>query len=191
MTHPPIALFLRHLGAAGTLALATATAHAQSFTVTSPQFQAGGRLGPEQVFNGFGCEGANRSPALAWQNPPAGTRSFAVTVYDPDAPTGSGWWHWVVYNLPASTTGLPLGAGVANSPTLPAPAVQGRTDFGSAAFGGACPPPGDTAHRYIFTVHALKVAAIEVPADASAAMVGFFLSMNRLDSTSIEARYGR
>ncbi len=174
-----------------TLVTASALSHAQSFRVSSPQFRPGGTLPAEQVFNGFGCSGANRSPALEWQHAPAGTRSFAVTAYDPDAPTGSGWWHWVVYNLPASTTGLPEGAGAVDAPRLPAGAVQGRTDFGNAGYGGACPPPGAKAHRYVFTVHALKVDRLDVPADASPAMVGFFLTMNRLGSARIEARYGR
>lgn len=93
----------------------------------------------EQVFNGFGCDGKNVSPALAWKNAPAGTKSFALMVHDPDAPTGSGWWHWVVYDLPASAHSLPAGAGSADGKLLPAGTVQGRTDFGSIGYGGACP----------------------------------------------------
>jgi len=168
-----------------------ASAYAGDFTVTSPQMTAGGTLGTAQVMNGFGCHGGNQSPALAWSGAPAGTRSFAVTVYDPDAPTGSGWWHWVVYNLPAATTGLPADAGAADGRDLPAPAVQVRTDYGSVGYGGACPPPGDRPHRYVFTVHALKVDRLDVPAGASPAMVGYFLGMNRLGQATLEARYGR
>lgn len=166
-------------------------AQAADFTVTSPQVAAGGTLGSAQVFDGFGCQGGNQSPALVWSGAPAGTRSFAVTVYDPDAPTGSGWWHWVVYDLPATTTRLPANAGTADGRALPAPAAQGRTDYGSPGFGGACPPVGDRPHRYVFTVHALKVDRLEVPAGASAAMVGYFLGMNRLGQATLEARYGR
>ena len=109
------------------------------------------------------------SPALAWKNPPAGTKGYAVTVYDPDAPTGSGWWHWVVYNIPATVTSLPVGAGDRGGAKLPAGALQGRTDFGTAGWGGPCPPKGDKPHRYVFTVHALKTDKLDVPADATAA----------------------
>ena len=166
-------------------------AHAASFTLSSPTIKPGSMLTEAQVFKGFGCEGKNTSPALKWSGAPSGTKSYAVTVYDPDAPTGSGWWHWVVYNIPASATELPEGAGGADGKGLPAGTAQGRTDFGSAGFGGACPPKGDKPHRYIFTVHALKTDKIEVPADASAALVGFMLNANRLAKASFEARYGR
>jgi Raf kinase inhibitor-like YbhB/YbcL family protein len=166
-------------------------AHAAGFTLTSPTIKPGSMLTEAQVFKGFGCEGKNTSPALKWSGAPSGTKSYAVTVYDPDAPTGSGWWHWVVYNIPASATELPEGAGGTDGKGLPAGAAQGRTDFGSAGFGGACPPKGDKPHRYIFTVHALKTDKIEVPADASAALVGFMLNANRLAKASFEARYGR
>ncbi|MEW6705380.1 MAG: YbhB/YbcL family Raf kinase inhibitor-like protein [Pseudomonadota bacterium] len=121
----------------------------------------------------------------------AGTKSFANTVYDPDARTGSGWWHWVVCNIPAGVTALPEDAGRADGTGLPAGAVHGRTDFGSAAFGGACPPPGDKPRRYRFTVHALKVEKPDLPPDASAAMVGFMIHANRLASVTLQARYGR
>jgi Raf kinase inhibitor-like YbhB/YbcL family protein len=166
-------------------------AHAAGFTLTSPTIKPGSMLTEAQVFKGFGCEGKNTSPALKWSGAPSGTKSYAVTVYDPDAPTGSGWWHWVVYNIPASATELPEGAGGTDGKGLPAGTAQGRTDFGSAGFGGACPPKGDKPHRYIFTVHALKTDKIEVPADASAALVGFMLNANRLAKASFEARYGR
>jgi len=166
-------------------------AHAAGFTLSSPTIKPGSMLTEAQVFKGFGCEGKNTSPALKWSGAPSGTKSYAVTVYDPDAPTGSGWWHWVVYNIPASATELPEGAGGADGKGLPAGTAQGRTDFGSAGFGGACPPKGDKPHRYIFTVHALKTDKIEVPADASAALVGFMLNANRLAKASFEARYGR
>ena len=177
--------------AAALLAAAACQAGAAGFTLSSPTIAPGATLTEAQVFNGFGCSGKNISPALRWSGAPSGTKSFAVTVYDPDAPTGSGWWHWVVYNIPASTTELPEGAGTTDGKGLPAGAMQGRTDFGSAGFGGACPPKGDKPHRYIFTVHALKTDKIEVPADASAALVGFMLNANRLAKASFEARYGR
>jgi Raf kinase inhibitor-like YbhB/YbcL family protein len=143
------------------------------------------------VFNGFGCTGENRSPALLWRDAPAGTRSFAITLYDPDAPTGSGWWHWVVYNIPADVKHLPEDAGHVGGQGLPAGAVQGRTDFGTRAYGGACPPVGAAAHRYVMTVYALKVDHLPVPADASAAMVGFMVHMNQLGAATLQSSYGR
>ena len=111
-------------------------------------------------------------------------------MYDPDAPTGSGWWHWVVYNIPATATGLPVGAGNAGS-KLPAGAVQSHTDFGTPGYGGPCPPAGDKAHRYIFTVYALKAERIDAPDEASAAMVGFMIHANTLAKSSLTAHYGR
>jgi Raf kinase inhibitor-like YbhB/YbcL family protein len=168
-----------------------AVAHADAFSLTSPDVKDGGTLTNKQVFKGFGCSGENVSPALAWKGAPAGTKSFAVTVYDPDAPTGSGWWHWVVYNLPATATGIAAGAGDATKKLLPAGAVQGRTDFGSPGFGGPCPPPGDKPHHYIFTVYALKTDKIDAPADATAAFIGFNLHGAKLATATFTARFGR
>ncbi|MEG2155890.1 MAG: kinase inhibitor [Burkholderiaceae bacterium] len=166
-------------------------AGAADFTLSSPDIRAGQPMSQQHEFNGFGCQGANLSPALEWRGAPAGTKSFAVTVFDPDAPTGSGWWHWVVVNLPATTTALPQGAGSAGPGALPAGALQTRTDFGSPGFGGACPPVGDKAHRYVFTVHALKVDRLDLPADASGALVGFNLHANSLGRASLTASYRR
>jgi Raf kinase inhibitor-like YbhB/YbcL family protein len=173
------------------LLLASMAVNAAGFTLSSPTIKPNSKLGMNQVFNGFGCTGKNISPALNWSGAPKGTKSFALTVYDPDAPTGSGWWHWVVYNLPETVSGLPEGAGEVSKGLLPAGAVQGRTDFGTPGFGGACPPPGAKPHRYIFTVHALKTATIDAPADASAALVGFMINANRLGKASFTATYGR
>jgi Raf kinase inhibitor-like YbhB/YbcL family protein len=159
------------------------------FRVTSPSFK--GTLPMQHVFKGFGCDGGNVSPAVSWTGAPAGTKSFAVTVYDPDAPTGSGWWHWTVFNIPAGVTKLEAGAGNPEGKGLPAGAQQGRTDFGMAAFGGACPPPGDKPHRYILTVFALKADKIPLDASASGALVGFYLNANALAKTHITAKYGR
>ena len=159
------------------------------FVLSAPDVR-GGRLTEREVANTFGCSGQNVSPALAWKGAPAGTRSFAVTVFDPDAPTGSGFWHWVLYNIPASTTSLAAGVGSANG-TLPSGAAQATTDYGAPGYGGPCPPPGDGAHRYIFTVHALKVDHVEIPAGATAAVVGYNLHANTLATASFTARYGR
>lgn len=167
----------------------TMPGHTADFQLSSPSLSTGSTMPEKHAFNGFGCQGANVSPALSWGNAPTGTQSFAITAYDPDAPTGSGWWHWVVYNLPANARALTENASKAQA--LPAGTVEGRTDFGTAGYGGACPPAGDKPHRYIFTVHALKVPRIDLPADAPAAMVGFMLHMNRLGSASLQVPYHR
>lgn len=160
-----------------------------AFELSSPEVAEGQVMKSAQVYKGFGCNGGNVSPALAWKNPPAGTRSFAVTVYDPDAPTGSGWWHWVVYDVPAATASLPAGAAV--KADLPVGAKQGRNDFGERNFGGACPPVGDKPHRYVFTVHALKVEKLGVAEDASPAMIGFMLNSNSLGKAQLTAVWSR
>lgn len=157
--------------------------------LNSPDIADGKTLGSAQVYQGFGCSGGNVSPALNWSDVPAGTKSFAITVYDPDAPTGSGWWHWTAYDLPAALRSLPAGAGKVGA--LPGGAKQGRNDYGSHDFGGACPPQGDKPHRYIFTVFALKEDKLEVPADASAALIGYMLNANKLATASLTAWFGR
>ena len=164
---------------------------AAGFTLESPD------VGPQQpvahkhVFKGFGCDGGNVSPALSWKNAPKEAKSFAVTVYDPDAPTGSGWWHWVVFNLPPDTVALAQGVGDPAAGTLPKGAVQSRTDFAKTGWGGPCPPQGDKPHRYIFTVYALKTDKIDLDENAPAAMVGFMLNGNSIGKASFTARYGR
>jgi len=153
----------------------------------SKSFNDGDKLPERQVFNGMGYQGENLSPHLAWDDVPAGTKSFVITCYDPDAPTGSGWWHWVVANLPADTRELPEGAG-SGVVELPVGSLQTRTDFGTSGYGGAAPPKGES-HRYIFTVHALDVDALEVDENASAAMVGFNVHFHTLGNASITAMY--
>lgn len=178
------------LALASALLLPIAT-QAAPFSLSSANIAPESTLKSAQVFRGFGCEGENLSPELTWTAGPEGTKSYAVTVYDPDAPTGSGWWHWQVFNIPADVNRLSAGAGVADSTTLPAGAQQARSDFGTNAFGGACPPVGDQPHRYIFTVFALKTDKIDLPADASAALVGFMINANVLAKASFTAYYGR
>jgi Raf kinase inhibitor-like YbhB/YbcL family protein len=164
---------------------------ANAFTLTSADVKPGGTIAAAYVYKGFGCTGDNVSPSLMWKDAPAGTKSFAVTVYDPDAPTGSGWWHWVVFNLPASTHALPKGAGDIGGSGMPAGAVQSRTDFGTPGYGGPCPPQGDRPHHYVFTVYALKTDKLDADANASGAMIGFMLHFNTIAKASFTARYGR
>ena len=166
-------------------------ANAAGFMLSSPTIKPNSVLSQDQVFNGFGCSGKNISPALKWSGAPKETKSFAVTVYDPDAPTGSGWWHWVVYNIPADANELAEGAGNAAGTFMPKGAVQGRTDFGAPGFGGACPPAGDKPHRYVFTIYALKTEKLDVPMDASPAMVGFMINASKIDKAGFTAKYGR
>lgn len=161
-----------------------------AFTVTSKDIPEG-TLDNAEVFNGFGCTGENISPELTWSSAPEGTKSFAVTVYDPDAPTGSGWWHWIVYNIPATVTKLETNAGNLESALAPEGSVQSNTDFGVPGFGGACPPEGSEPHRYIFTVYALGVEKLELPENATGALVGFNLNDNSLGTATLTATYGR
>lgn len=170
---------------------AAALTHAAGFTLSSPDIKADGTIPQSFEFNGFGCAGENKSPALKWSGAPKDTKAFAVTMYDPDAPTGSGWWHWMVINIPANVSELPGNAGAANSSTLPPGAMQSRIDFGVNAWGGVCPPQGDKPHRYIFTVYALKTDKLDVPPDATAALTGYMINGNSLGKASFTAKYGR
>ena len=183
---------MKRLATALALATGTVAAHAAGFTLSSPDIRPNATIREAQVFNGFGCTGGNVSPALAWKNVPKGTKSFALLVHDPDAPTGgSGWWHWVVVNLPADTTQLAAGAGKADGSALPAGAQQVATDFGGPGWGGPCPPVGDKPHRYNFTLHALKVEKLELPQGASAALAGFMINANSLGKAKLTGLYGR
>ncbi len=162
-----------------------------AFILTSPDIPSGGTVPQHFEFDGFGCNGLNQSPVLRWSGEPAATKSFALNVYDPDAPTGSGFWHWVVIDLPASVHELGANTGAKGGANLPAGARQIRNDYGIYAWGGMCPPPGDKPHRYIFTVHALGVERIDVPDDAPAALAGFMVNANTLAKASFTATYGR
>lgn len=161
------------------------------FTLTSPDIAPDAMIARKFEFDGFGCSGENRSPALKWSGAPRDTRSFAVTVYDPDAPTGSGWWHWFVINIPANVTELPANAGAVGGANLPKGASHVRIDYGIAGWGGVCPPEGDPPHRYIFTVHALGTGKLEIPPDATAALAGFMVNANSIAKASFTAKYGR
>ena len=171
------------------LCLPGVAAAAAGFTVTSPDIHSGATIPMAQVFSG--CGGGNQSPALSWSGEPKGTESFAITMWDPDAPTGTGWWHWTVVNIPASVHSLPVNAGAANSTALPAGAVQGRTDFGFSNYGGPCPPKGDKPHHYIITVYAVKVPSLKIDAQSSGAAVGFNLHFNTLAKAKTVGTWGR
>jgi Raf kinase inhibitor-like YbhB/YbcL family protein len=162
---------------------------AENFTLKSDDL--GGQLTLDQVYAGFGCTGNNISPTLKWVNAPKDTKSFAVTVYDPDAPTGSGWWHWVIFNIPADVHELKADAGRPEKNLAPKGSVQSVTDFGHPGFGGPCPPVGDKAHRYIFTVYALKVEKLDLTEKSAPAMVGYFLNQNAIAKASLIAYYQR
>ena len=148
-----------------------------------------GQLSINQVFNGFGCTGKNISPELSWEDAPEGTKSFAVTVYDPDAPTGSGWWHWIVFNIDKKTKYISQDACALKK--LPSGTIQSRTDFGGYKFGGACPPEGDKAHAYITTVYALDVEDLKLDKEASPALVGYMLNVHTLEKSSLITYYKR
>jgi len=173
------------------VAVAAQAADAPPFRLVSPDLMPGAPIANSHVFNGFGCSGGNISPALSWSNPPEGTKSYALMVHDPDAPTGSGWWHWVVWNIPAKAQSLPARAGDPASGLLPAGATQGNTDFGSPGYGGPCPPAGDKPHRYYFRLHALKVEKLDLPANATAALVGFNVTANTIAVAELMATYSR
>ena len=161
------------------------------FRLTSPDIKPNGPIQMEQVFNSFGCTGKNISPALAWSGAPAGTKSFALLVHDPDAPTGgAGWWHWLVVNIPASATGLAKGAGSADGSGLPAGAVHVNTDFGGPGWGGPCPPVGDKPHRYNFTLYALKTDRLDM-SGASASLAGYMVNGNAIGKAKLSGKFGR
>lgn len=165
-----------------------------ALTLTSQNFKEGATLDMEQVLSaeyGFGTSGGNKSPQLSWSGAPAGTKSFAVHCFDPDAPTGSGFWHWVVVNIPPTVTELKLDAGNPKSGLLPQGALMTRTDFGAPGYGGPAPPPGHGPHRYQFTVFAVKEASLPVKADTSAAVVGFYLHFNTLERTTLTGVFQR
>ena len=164
---------------------------ADSLTLSSQDIAQGEFMANAQEFNGFGCSGGDISPHLKWSNAPKGTKSFAITVYDPDAPTGSGWWHWQVVNIPMTLMEIQSGAGDTEANIALKGSTQIQNDYGSRGFGGACPPEGHGVHHYRFTVHALSVEKLELPEDASGALAGYMINANTIESSTIESLYKR
>ena len=168
------------------LALVATASFAQTFTLKSNEV--GGQATNKQFANVFGCHGENISPQLSWENAPEGTQSFAVTIYDKDAPTGSGFWHWLIFNIPANVTELKSNAGDVAKPIAPKEAIQSITDFGTQGYGGPCPPPG-APHEYLITVYAVKTK-LDLNKTTTPAIVGFMLNSNLLAKASI-VMYGK
>ena len=168
--------------------LALSSAYAEGFTLSSKTIS--GQLGIQQVYNSFGCTGKNISPELSWSGAPSGTKSYALTMYDPDAPTGSGWWHWLVFNIDSKSTKLLSGAGDVKNKTAPKGSVQSINDYGSLGFGGACPPVGQGTHQYIFTIYALDTDKISLDEKANQAVVGFMIKSHTIAKASLVAYYG-
>jgi Raf kinase inhibitor-like YbhB/YbcL family protein len=187
----------RRIAAALACTALSAAAHAQSFSLTSPD------IGPDKPFtekflaNGLGCTGGNVSPALNWTDPPVGTKSLALMVHDPDAPTGgAGIWHWVIVNIPPAARGIDQGAGTADGARLPSGSKQVMNDYaglngGTPAYGGPCPPKGHKPHAYVFTLYALGVDKIELPPAATASQHGFVINRNAIEKATMTVSYGR
>ncbi len=171
------------------LFLSTFTFAQNTFTLSSETL--GGQATLKEVFNGFGCTGENVSPQLSWDNAPEGTKSFAITMHDPDAPTGSGWWHWVMFDIPSETNELVANAGNVSTKLAPANAIQSITDFGAVGYGGPCPPEGHGIHQYVITVHALKVEKLGLDEKTNPATVGFYIWNNTIAKSSIVTYYQR
>ena len=174
---------------ASSLAFALPAA-ANSFSLSSTDIAQGQHMSKAQEFKGFGCEGGNASPQLSWSGAPKGTEAYAVFAYDPDAPTGSGWWHWQLININKKVTFLPSGINSRTKNYSLKGSRHIKNDYGVEGFGGACPPKAHGVHRYQFTVYALS-EKLELPADASGALTGYMVKSKSLASATIEALYKR
>jgi Raf kinase inhibitor-like YbhB/YbcL family protein len=169
------------------IALSITMMMAEGFTLKSDNI--GGQLNKAQEFNSFGCNGNNISPSLSWSDAPKGTKSFAITIFDPDAPTGSGWWHWQVVNIPVTVNSVATDASYKHS--LPKGALEIINDYGGTGFGGACPPVGDKAHQYIVTIHALDIEKLPVEVNTNAPIVGYQINAHSIAKASLISYYQR
>jgi hypothetical protein len=171
------------------IAFSTYVLGQNTFTLSSNDL--GGQATIIEEFNGFGCNGENQSPQLSWKNAPEGTKSFAITMYDPDAPTGSGWWHWMVFDIPEGNNELVSGAGNTKLKLTPKGVIQSITDYGVTGYGGPCPPEGHGLHQYVITVYALKTDKLGLNESTNPAVVGYYLWNNTLAKASIVTYYQR
>jgi Raf kinase inhibitor-like YbhB/YbcL family protein len=160
------------------------------FRLVSPQWHEGGTVPQENVLNGSGCSGANVSPEFHWSGAPAGSKSFAITILDPDAPARGGWWHWVAFNIPGTISGLSAGAGNKGSKALPAGSAQSQNDYGEPGYGGPCPPAGTT-HRYVVRVYALNVEKLSLGADTPPAKLAKLIEEHSIGVAQLTVRFGR
>lgn len=151
----------------------------------------GGQATINEEFDGFGCIGKNKSPHLKWTGAPSNTKSFALTLFDPDAPTGSGWWHWLVFDIPSSINEIVAGAGDVNAGLMPNSVKQSLTDYGTHGYGGPCPPQGHGIHQYIFTIFALDVESLGLDKNANPASVGFNINAHTIEKASLVMYYKR
>jgi Raf kinase inhibitor-like YbhB/YbcL family protein len=184
------------LSCASLVLLAAFAGQARAFDLMSPDVKADQSMPERFTFNGLGCQGQNISPGLSWTDPPEGTKSFALTVHDPDAATGgAGIWHWVVVNIPATARSITEGAGTADGAKLPPGSRQITNDYvgfiNSTGWGGPCPPKGAKAHSYNFTLYALKVETLNLPLNATSSHAGFVVNLNTLGKARLTMTYGR
>jgi Raf kinase inhibitor-like YbhB/YbcL family protein len=181
---------------AAVLSFIAPSVNASAFELTSPDFNPDQIVSEKFTFNGLGCKGQNVSPALRWKDSPAGTKSFALMVHDPDAVTGgAGIWAWVVVNIPATTYSIDQGAGTADGVRLPAGSRQISNDYlgltNSPGYGGPCPPKGAKPHHYNFTIYALKIDKLDLPPNATSSLAGFLININALSKAKLTMIYGR
>ena len=182
-------LFLA-LGSCLAFVAPTAFAEGGGFRLISSEWHDGGSVPQENVFNGSGCGGANISPEFQWSHAPSGSKSFAITIFDPDAPTGGGWWHWVIFNIPESVLELPRGAANKQSGSSPSAGVQCRNDYGEPGYGGPCPPPGST-HRYLVRVFALNVEKLPFGSETAARKIANQIEAHSIGVAKLMVRFGR